>query len=232
MIIRFILLNVFLNILLFTFCSVASSGEMSLAQTILKVQNRLNQTFSIRTEFEQNNYIKFLNTKTYSRGSLFIKKPGKIKILYSKPQKQTFISNRKSIWIYTPKFKQVLQRSISKTKQNLNPIIFLSEKINLAEEFEMSFSNTGNESEKFWKKRRSVVIKLIPKKSNHKFEKIGIKFLKIEVDSSDHRIHIFEYVDSMGNTSKFEFLNLVENEEIEDNVFEFTIPENIDVIRY
>lgn len=232
MIIRFIILSFFLNIFFFNFYSVVNSRELSLTQTILKVQNRLNQTFSIRSEFEQKNYIKSLNTKTYSRGNLFIKKPGKIKILYSKPQKQTFISNRKSIWIYTPKFKQVLQRNISKTKQNSNPIIFLSEKIDLTKEFEISLLTNANVSEKFWKRRKYVVLKLIPKKSNLKFTQIGIKFLKIKVDSLDHRIHIFEYIDSMENTSKFEFLNLVENEEIEDSVFEFTIPENIDVIRY
>ena len=217
---------------MFNFCSVASSGEISLTQTILKVQYRLNHTFSIRTEFEQNNYIKSLNTKTFSRGNLFIKKPGKIKILYSKPQKQIFISNKKSIWIYTPKFKQVLQRNISKRKQNLNPITFLSEKINLTKEFDISLLINENGSEKFWKGRKYVALKLIPKKTNLKFTKIGIKFLKIKADISDHRIHIFEYIDRMGNTSKFEFFNLVENEEIKDNVFEFTIPENIDVIRY
>ena len=108
----------------------------------------------------------------------------------------------------------------------------MSEKIDLSSEFQISLENTEKNNEKFWKKRKLLTLKLIPKESNEKFLKIGVKFLKLKVDSLHHRIHLFEYRDSMNNNSKFEFLNLVENEDIEDDVFEFTIPENIDVIRY
>tara|TARA_Y100000588_G_scaffold393343_1_gene508972 strand:+ start:579 stop:1271 length:693 start_codon:yes stop_codon:yes gene_type:complete len=212
--------------------SEAISSEMPLTEIILKVQDRLNQTRSIRSEFEQKNFIKSLGARTTSRGFLYIKKPEKIKIQYIKPQKQVFVSNENSIWIYTPKFKQVLHRKISITKQNINPIIFLSKKINLSKEFQISLVDTKMKNVKFWKKRKPLIIKLTPKKSNQKFSKIGVKFLKIHIDSSDYKIHVFEYTDSMDNNSKFEFLNLVENEDIEDNVFEFTIPANIDVIRY
>ena len=226
--------NVILISLISLFCNPIDSisNDRSLHEIILKVQERLNETTSIRSEFEQRNFIKSLGAKTSSRGFLYIKKPGKIKILYTKPQKQIFVSNKNSIWIYTPKFKQVLLREISKGKQNLNPIIFLSEKIDLSSEFQISLENTEKNTEKFWKKRKLLTLKLIPKESNEKFLKIGVKFLKLKVDSLHHRIHLFEYRDSMNNNSKFEFLNLVENEDIEDDVFEFTIPENIDVIRY
>jgi len=120
--------------------SEAISNEMPLTEIILKVQDRLNQTTSIRSEFEQKNFIKSLGARTTSRGFLYIKKPEKIKIQYIKPQKQVFVSNENSIWIYTPKFKQVLHRKISITKQNINPIIFLSKKINLSKEIFLEFS--------------------------------------------------------------------------------------------
>ena len=219
-------------IFIFCFNSVVISNEMTLSTIILKVQDRLNKTISIRSEFEQKNFIKSLGARTTSRGFLYIKKPEKIKIQYTKPQKQVFVSNEDSVWIYTPKFKQVLHRKISLSKQNINPIIFLSKKINLTDEFEISLVDTKMKRDKFWKNRKPLILKLVPKKSNQKFAKIGVKFLKIHIDSFDYKIHVFEYTDSMDNVSKFEFLNLVENEDIEDNVFEFTNPENIDVIRY
>ena len=75
--------NVILISLISLFCNPIDSisNDRSLHEIILKVQERLNETTSIRSEFEQRNFIKSLGAKTSSRGFLYIKKPGKIKIL-------------------------------------------------------------------------------------------------------------------------------------------------------
>ncbi len=53
----------------------------------------------------------------------------------------------------------------------------------------------------------------------------------IKTSQSDNKINYIKYKDKLENDVEIKFSNVVQNGEISDQIFKFTVPENYDVIR-
>jgi len=72
----------------------------------------------------------------------------------------------------------------------------------------------------------TVMIRLIPKTSRTDYS-----FISLEVDRETHEIRRISIREQTGNTSEFIFTNLSYNRKLDRKLFQFSIPQGVEVVR-
>jgi len=184
-----------------------------------KVQQRYNGIKDIQGDFVQTYEGGVLRTKTTERGSVSIKRPGKMRFTYTKPEKKEFVSDGNRLYAHMIADKQVIVSPAPGPDQGDIPAMFLAGQSDLARDYTPSFTPLPGAAAGL------VTLKLVPKKSNADYESIGIG-----VDPKTLQIQFLTAVDTQGGRSSFSFTNLKENQGLSDKQFEFRIPRGVDVV--
>jgi outer membrane lipoprotein carrier protein len=184
-----------------------------------KVQQRYNGIKDIQGDFVQTYEGGVLRTKTTERGSVSIKRPGKMRFSYTKPEKKEFVSDGNRLYAHMIADKQVIVSPAPGPDQGDIPAMFLAGQSDLARDYTPSFTPLPGAASGL------VTLKLVPKKSNADYESIGIG-----VDPKTLQIQFLTAVDTQGGRSSFSFTNLKENQGLSDKQFEFRIPRGVDVV--
>jgi len=101
----------------------ALSDELA---TVKAIQQNYDSVLTLKANFEQKAFVKMLNRTEVTRGTVQIKKPGKMKWVYSSPDPQVLISNQKNLWLYTPEEEQVTKMPIESVYSSNTPALFLA----------------------------------------------------------------------------------------------------------
>src|SRR4029077_1921618 len=86
-----------------------------------------------------------LKKKASERGSVQIKKPGRMRWEYTAPEKKTFVSDGTKIYSYIPADKQVILSSVPADDEATTAVLFLAGKGNLARDFRISYADPAPE---------------------------------------------------------------------------------------
>ena len=184
-----------------------------------KVQQRYNGIKDIQGDFVQTYEGGVLRTKTTERGTVAIKRPGKMRFIYIKPEKKEFVSDGNRLYTHLVADKQVIVSPAPGPDQGDIPAMFLAGQSDLARDYTPSFTAFPGAAPGL------VTLKLVPKKANTEYESIGIG-----VDPKSLQIQFLTAVDTQGGRSSFAFTNLKENQGLSDKQFEFRIPRGVDVV--
>jgi len=184
-----------------------------------RVQQRYNGIKDIQGDFVQTYEGGVLRTKTTERGTVSIKRPGKMRFLYTKPEKKEFVSDGNRLYAHMVADKQVIVSPAPGPDQGDIPAMFLAGQSDLARDYTPSFTPLPGAASGL------VTLKLVPKKPNTEYESIGIG-----VDPKTFQIQFLTAVDTQGGRSSFSFTNLKENRGLSDKQFEFRIPRGVDVV--
>lgn len=152
------------------------------------------------------------------KGSLLVKKPGKMRWTYKTPEEKLFVSNGVKMYSYVPLDNQVIVTDVPQEDEATSSILFLAGKGNLTRDFSASY---GEELEA---PAGSSVLKLVPHKPDREYQSITI------VLDARLRILMLVTLDAQGGRSAFAFSNFKENLGLSDKEFNFTIPRGADVI--
>jgi outer membrane lipoprotein-sorting protein len=68
--------------------------------TVNAIQKKFESVLTFKADFEQKAYVKMINRTEITRGTVQIKKPGKMKWVYESPDPQILVSNQKILWIW------------------------------------------------------------------------------------------------------------------------------------
>jgi outer membrane lipoprotein carrier protein len=158
-----------------------------------------------------------LRKKVSERGTLMVKKPGKMRWNYTTPEEKVFVSDGRRIYLYVPADKQVTVTAVPDQDQATTAVLFLAGKGNLTRDFAVSFV-PGAPADKY-------KLRLEPKQVERDYE-----WLELLVDRATMRIVTLHAGDRQGGQSAFLFTNFKENTGLADKVFEFRIPRGVDVI--
>src|SRR5262249_14791349 len=86
-------------------------ASLAAAPTLEDAIQRLETTYrgirDLKASFEQAAFNKTLNQTLNAKGTLYLKKPGKLRWEYAAPTPQEIVSDGKRLWVYTPQLKQV-----------------------------------------------------------------------------------------------------------------------------
>lgn len=184
-----------------------------------RVQQRYAGVKDIEADFVQTYEGGVLRTKTSERGSVTIKRPGRMRFVYAKPEKKEFVSDGNRLYAYMVADKQVIVSPAPGPDEGDIPASFLAGQSDLARDYTPSFTPLPGAAPGL------LTLKLIPRKRSADYESIGIG-----VDPKTLQIQFLTAVDTQGGRSSFSFTNVKENQGLSDKQFEFRIPRGVDVV--
>lgn len=218
-------------------------------QFAARVQQRYDTIRDFEADFVQSYQGGLLKTKTSERGTVAIKRPGRMRWLYTRPERKEFVSDGTRIYSYLPTDKQVIVSPVP--KDQTTPALFLTGTGHLVRDFTVTFADLSSlglappklasgsvraEAEPAAPKLapgsvraeagpRVTALKLVPKRPDP-----DVEWLILGVDSATLQLRQLVAADRQGGRSSFTFTNLKENRGLSDKIFEFRIPRGVDVV--
>lgn len=157
-----------------------------------------------------------LRTQTREQGTVSVKKPGRMRWLYTKPEKKEFVSDGRKIYSYIPQDRQVIVSNVPSDDEATTPALFLAGKGDISRDFTAAYIDSTVPG--------ALALKLTPRRSEPDYE-----YLVVVVDPATLQIRGLTTRDRQGGESTLTFANLKENQGISDNQFTFRIPRGVDV---
>ncbi len=105
-----------------------------------KVQQRYNGIKDIQGDFVQTYEGGVLRTRTTERGTVAIKRPGRMRFLYTKPEKKEFVSDGNRLYAHMVADKQVIVSPAPGPDQGDIPAMFLAGQSDLARDYTPTFT--------------------------------------------------------------------------------------------
>ena len=194
-----------LVILLFSLNAIASEADL---EKILKI------TKSFRGQFVQKVSDQDGNTIQEVKGHMLFKKPNFFKWVYSEPFKNQIISDGEFLFLYDPDLKQVIITRLSRLGNSSPAMLLVSENIK-------NLFNTEN----FYDEKNLFWFKSVPKNPNTS------SFKEVLIHYDETKLKRMKILDNFDHITDITFLNIIQNESINDAVFLFNLPEGVDVIK-
>ncbi len=153
-------------------------------------------------------------------GTLWLKKPGKMRWEYRSPREKLFLSDGKDAWFYVPGERQVRRTAVKKLDDLRSPLAFLLGKTRLEKELQgLSLAPDLKPLA-----AGDVVLRGVPKALADRVSQV---LLEISPESWITRI-LIEEVD--GSVTEYRFTDQKENVEVSDRNFQFVPPDGVEVI--
>ena len=184
-----------------------------------RVQQRYDGIRDFQGDFVQTYEGGVLRTKTTERGTLAIKRPGRLRFTYTKPDRKEFVSDGVRLYTHLVADKQVIVSPAPSAENGDVPAMFLAGRSDLGRDYTPSFTPLPGAAAGL------LTLKLVPKNRDSEFESLGIG-----VDPKTLQIQFLTATDKQGGRSSFTFSNLKENRGLADKDFVFRIPRGADVV--
>ena len=193
-------------LIIFLFCSSVYANS--------NLSKILNEMHSLTGNFTQKVTDQNGATLQEVSGQFFFKKPNLFKWDYLKPSKTQLISDGELLYFYDPDLKQVVISQLKKIG-GVSPAMLL-----VTEDIESLFDISTIKDKKGinWFK----ALPHEPEKAN--FKEVYIYFIQEQLKG-------MKIIDGFENTTEIQFLNVNRNKDINEAIFLFNTPEDIDIIR-
>jgi outer membrane lipoprotein carrier protein len=182
------------------------------------VDNHYNHLQTLQTEFTET--YQGAGIEREESGSLWLKKPGKMRWEYRSPKDKLFLSDGKDAWFYLPDDRQVRRTSVKKLDDLRSPLGFLLGKTRLEKELDgLSLApdvaplTPGN-----------AVLRGVPKNMADRIREVILEI------TPDHRIARIQFEEADESVTEYRFSQQQENGPIADQRFKFTAPPGVEVI--
>ena len=184
-----------------------------LANSDSELSNILNQMNSLTGKFKQKVVDQNGATLQEVSGQFFFKKPNLFKWDYLEPSKSQLISDGELLYLYDPDLKQVVISQLKKFG-GVSPAMLL-----VTSDIESLFEVTIIQDKKGVSWFRALPHE--PEKAN--FKEVFINF-------SQKKLKSMRIIDGFDNTTEIDFIKVSRNTDINEAIFLFNTPEDIDVI--
>jgi outer membrane lipoprotein carrier protein len=187
----------------------------ALAQAVDEHYNRLR---TLQAEFTET--YKGAGMDRSESGTLWLKKPGKMRWEYRSPRDKLFLSDGRDAWFYVPGDKQVRKTSVKKLEDLRSPLAFLLGNARLEKELQgLGFApdvaplDSGN-----------YVLRGVPKGLSERISQILLEV------TADFRIRRIQIDDVDGSTTEYRFSQSMEDVAVSDSIFRFTPSPGVETI--
>jgi len=209
----------FLSLLaLATFLSGLAVAQADVHAIAERVDRRYNNMQSLETQF----------TETYrgagmarnESGTLWLKRPGKMRWDYREPRPKLFISDGKTAWFYVPGDQQMRKTAVKKLDDLRSPLRYLLGKTQLEKEFAgLSLAPDVKPLDP-----ADVVLRGVPKAMEDRVNQV---LLEITPNSQIRAITIDE---ADGSTTQFRLSDQKQDVQLSDSRFRFTPPPGVETV--
>ena len=160
-----------------------------------------------------------LTRRVTERGTVLIKKPGRMRWTYTDPEPKEFVSDGVKLYAYLPQDRQVIVSTVPAADEATSPVLFLAGKGSLIRDFTVDYTDVAGAP------AGTYALKLIPRERQPEYD-----WLVLVVDRSTLSIRGLVTGDAQGGQSTFTFTDLKENVGLRDKEFVFKIPRGVDVV--
>jgi len=196
--------------------SPAAARQQSAQQVASALQAKYDSIKDFSADFTQQYESGVLKRKITEKGTLQVKKPGKMRWDYTAPEKKLFVSDGARIYLWVPADNQVTMSEVPKQDEATTAVLFLVGKGNLTRDFNVSFGKNAPAG--------TYGLRLDPKLPERDYD-----WLELVVDQKTMQIRALSAADRQGGQSTFQLSNFKENVGIPDGTFTFKIPRGADV---
>jgi outer membrane lipoprotein carrier protein len=188
------------------------------AEIAAQVQQKYDAVRDFSADFTHEAESGVLRKKLVERGSVMVKKTGRMRWAYKAPEEKVFVSDGLRMYMYTPADNQVIVSPVPADDQATTAVLFLTGKGKLTRDFTVSLTEGAPAS--------TYALKLQPKLQERDYD-----WLQLVVERATFQIRSLTAADKQGTRSTFTFSNFKENVGLPDKTFQFTIPRGADVIQ-
>ena len=189
------------------------TGAEQHPDAIATLSDYLAQLESYQAGFIQNVYGEGGRQLDSSSGIVFLQRPGKFYWQYRSPYSQYLISNGTTLWVYDEDLEQVTVNNLQDNVQH-TPAAILSGDVNIAEEYDVSWLDNSSGGE--W-------VELVSRNAETEFNSMEFGFY-------DGELVGMVLNDNLGNRTHLEFHDVQRNLEVDEALFDFEPPDDVDVI--
>ena len=182
------------------------------------VDNHYNHLQTLQAEFSET--YQGEGIERAESGSLWLKKPGKMRWEYGSPREKLFLSDGKDAWFYLPGDRQVRRTSVKKLDDLRSPLGFLLGKTRLEKELQgLSLApdvapvTPGN-----------IVLRGVPKGMEDRIREVILEI------TPDYKIARIQFEEADDSVTEYRFSEQKENSPVADQRFKFTAPPGVEVI--
>jgi outer membrane lipoprotein carrier protein len=206
----------------FMLCVSALLSAEALAQTDVhalanRVDAHYNTLQTLQADFVES-YTGGGMSRTES-GTLWLKRPGRMRWEYRRPQAKLFVTDGKTAWFYVPGERQARKAPVRKLDDLRSPLAYLLGRTKLEKEFsglsvapDIRPDTPGN-----------VVLRGVPRRMG------GISQVIMEI-TAEGRFSRLQALQEDGSTTTFRFSNQRENVPVAGQRFSFTPPHGVETV--
>ncbi len=187
------------------------------AATAARVQKFYERTQDFTAAFEQSYTYKAFKRTQKSSGTVYVKKPGRMKWEYDKPTQKRFVLDGKKLWMYDVADNQVVVNDEFAADKLSTSVTFLWGKGKLADEFIVARPDRAD--------LEGESIQLAPRKPQP-----GFTTIYFGVDPKTGEVRETIVLDAQGNENRMKFSAMKANVGLKDKDFAFTVPKGATVV--
>jgi|TARA_B110001454_G_scaffold183186_1_gene178217 outer membrane lipoprotein carrier protein len=193
-------------------------AETSEQQALDSIQRQYEKVSTFEADFTQRSYVKMMNQTQSVKGTVKIKKPGKMKWVYGAPDTQILISDGKNLWLYVPEEEQATRVPVESIYSSNTPALFLAGKGKLTQSFNVESVSEEN---------KNILVTLVPKNDDQ-----GLARLILHADKKNYQITGSTVYDKLGNKTEIRFSQIRINREIPEEQFQLKTPPGVEILDY
>jgi outer membrane lipoprotein carrier protein len=209
-----------LTLALLLVATAVPAAAQSLDDVVREIESVYSRMTDLRADFTQTAFNKSLNQTIPARGTVYLKKGGKLRWEYTEPTPQEIVSDGKKLWVYTPTLNQA---NVADAPDALaGPAgSFLAGLGRLRTEFQVRFLNPAQpkDAEGSW------ALDLTPKQPLPTLTR-----LILSVDPKSWEIRKAIVHDQFENTVTMRFTKMAVNSGLPEKTFTFVAPKGVVIV--
>ena len=205
----------FLPVFLLAATVLPGADSVDLGRLLKGVEDRYNSIRTLELGFEQT-YIAPNKARRVETGTLRLRKPGRMRWEYTKPDGKLFLSDGSNYWYYSVLAKRAEKMKLKEAQDIQAPLAFLIGKLDFQRDFGRFLIQPAGEL---------VTITAEPKNlQKSPFASVGFTV------SKDSRLSNLTIKGQDGSTMIFQFASEVRNPPLNDSIFTFVAPPGVEVV--
>lgn len=193
----------------------APAAEVDLPKLLKGVEDRYNSVKTLEMDFEQTFQAPNQPRRTES-GHLFLRKPGRMRWQYTKPDGKLYVSNGTDYWYYSPASRRAEKVKLKEAADMQAPMAFLIGKLDFRRDFD-----------RFTVKPEGALLRIVAEPKN--IEKAPYREVSF-LAGPDFRIEQLTVRGQDASTMDFHFRNESRNPPQKDSLYVFTPPPGVEVV--
>jgi outer membrane lipoprotein carrier protein len=199
--------------------NVSKTGKLSveLENIIARVEARYAVT-GFSATFKQISTLKAMQITDHAFGKISVKRPGKMRWVYERPEQQVIISDGASLWIYRPGDYQVMVGKAPEFFGEGRGAAFLSDMSRIRDQFLISLEPPDGNGD--------YVLKLVPVEKN-----FDLSMIYLVISKNGFEIKRITTYNEYEDETRIDLTDIEFVQNMDDALFHFDIPEGVDILQ-